>query len=170
MKEQPPCSRVAGCNTPGRCTERQTCLASWRKQRKRDDRLFGKGKRIRDDKAIRRKLLRDRTCRGCGKDAGEGHHIVFRSQGGDDVEDNIAPLCSFCHTVMHDSTKPGERDIIRETIGKHLQPEEVDYVLDRLGEDEGAAYLRRFYKLDVTPDAPAWSARQERASRREASS
>ena len=51
-------------------------------------------------------LLRDRyTCQG--KDCPGGwfldppHHIIFRSQGGSDVEENLITLCRYCHGAKH---------------------------------------------------------------------
>jgi len=32
----------------------------------------------------------------------ERHHLVRRSQGGDDVPENIVPLCGACHRKLHD--------------------------------------------------------------------
>jgi len=36
----------------------------------------------------------------------ELHHLIRRSQGGDDVADNIVPLCGACHRKLHDG-RPG---------------------------------------------------------------
>ena len=30
------------------------------------------------------------------------HHLIRRSQGGDDVPENIVPLCGECHRRLHD--------------------------------------------------------------------
>lgn len=49
---------------------------------------------------VRAKVLaRDRhACRGCGAARLlELHHIAFRSQGGQDHEDNLISLCQSCH-------------------------------------------------------------------------
>ena len=41
-------------------------------------------------------------CRGKHKDSKlEVHHIIFRSQGGSDEEDNLITLCSTCHYNVH---------------------------------------------------------------------
>ena len=56
---------------------------------------------------IKAKVLdRDRyNCQCCkGKHKGsklEVHHIIFRSQGGSDKEDNLITLCSTCHYNVH---------------------------------------------------------------------
>lgn len=42
-------------------------------------------------------------CKGKRKDSKlEVHHIVFRSQGGGDVSDNLITLCHTCHKALHD--------------------------------------------------------------------
>lgn len=44
------------------------------------------------------------TCQVCGKKHTrlEVHHIVYRSQGGTDDEDNLITLCKDCHNNIHD--------------------------------------------------------------------
>ena len=37
----------------------------------------------------------------------ELHHLVRRSQGGDDVADNIVPLCGACHRDYHNGRLGG---------------------------------------------------------------
>jgi hypothetical protein len=71
-------------------------------------------KRIEDPDATRRVCVAEGKCRLCGKRARPyfwkgkhyaggltGHHLVSRSQRGDDVDDNIVPLCGHgtvgCH-------------------------------------------------------------------------
>ena len=58
-------------------------------------------KRILDRYASSRKLKADQACRFCRHSATDGHHILLRSQSGDDVEDNILPLCHTCHMSYH---------------------------------------------------------------------
>jgi 5-methylcytosine-specific restriction endonuclease McrA len=41
-------------------------------------------------------------CQMCGKRANlQVHHILLRSQSGDDIEDNLITLCSECHDQIH---------------------------------------------------------------------
>ena len=50
-------------------------------------------------------LHRDRyTCQCCGKKNTrlEVHHIIYRSQGGTDDENNLITLCENCHSNIHD--------------------------------------------------------------------
>lgn len=44
-------------------------------------------------------------CKGKHKDSKlEVHHIIFRSQGGSDEEDNLMTLCHTCHKNLHSGT------------------------------------------------------------------
>ena len=41
-------------------------------------------------------------CQSCGtKSHLEVHHQEFRSQSGDDSEQNLITLCAACHTAVH---------------------------------------------------------------------
>jgi len=45
-------------------------------------------------------------CRCCKRRSGlHCHHIVFRSQGGDDSTENLITLCSTCHDSVHNVSK-----------------------------------------------------------------
>ena len=57
----------------------------------------------------RKEAIRNRdnyTCQFCGKKHTrlEVHHIIFRSQGGTDDEDNLITLCKSCHDEIHNGT------------------------------------------------------------------
>ncbi len=62
-------------------------------------------KRERDRETIRvRAAVRKRDggkCRCCGKPGFDLHHIVYRSRGGKDTEDNLVTTCRACHTAIH---------------------------------------------------------------------
>jgi hypothetical protein len=120
----------------------------------------GQGGRILDPSATTAKVLADRECRICGGPAATGHHIIPRGgpHYGDDVVDNIGPVggsgTTGCHGALEGS--PG-RDCLgrpispreaRERFGASLRPEEVAYVLSKLGPDAGRDYLRRKYHRD----------------------
>jgi 5-methylcytosine-specific restriction endonuclease McrA len=40
-------------------------------------------------------------CLGCGKKSVDIHHLLFRSHGGTNEIDNLAPLCRRCHDQAH---------------------------------------------------------------------
>lgn len=52
-------------------------------------------------------IKRDKsTCRLCqSHNMLELHHIVFKSHGGKDTEQNLITLCRACHTKAHDNEK-----------------------------------------------------------------
>lgn len=93
-------------------------------------------KRIRDPEAGPRKLAKFAACRGCGTRASDSHHILLRSQGGDDHEDNIMPLCHLCHIKFHD----GNLDIRLK-----LTADERAYLEMKLGRGAAQAYIERRY-------------------------
>jgi 5-methylcytosine-specific restriction endonuclease McrA len=44
------------------------------------------------------------TCQSCGTMSNvEVHHKEFRSQSGDDSEQNLITLCTVCHDAVHHS-------------------------------------------------------------------
>lgn len=89
-------------------------------------------KRIRDPEAIQRKVASDPVCRMCKKRASDGHHVVLRSQGGDDVESNVVPLCHGCHMRYHGGGG-----------GFKITREEYKYVIDKMGLQPAQEYLRK---------------------------
>jgi len=89
-------------------------------------------KRIIDSAAQRVKLDADPNCRVCSDRATDPHHILLKSQGGDDIEDNIMPLCFDCHRRYHNGK-----------VNLWLKPKELIYILDRMGREKGIEYLKR---------------------------
>jgi hypothetical protein len=75
-------------------------------------------------------------CRICGRLPTQLHHLVARSQSGDDTADNLVPLCSDHHSAVHAG------DLLARTLlGGRLTDAEVGYVVDR----RGAAWLEERY-------------------------
>lgn len=77
---------------------------------------------------------------GCDELATQAHHIVFRSMGGDDVEDNMLPLCTDCHVLVHS----------KGPCAIQLRAEEIRYVRQKFvqmgrGKQAGDAYIERRY-------------------------
>jgi 5-methylcytosine-specific restriction endonuclease McrA len=53
---------------------------------------------------LRLKILERDNCRCqfCGARSNlQVHHIIYRSHGGPDAEDNLITLCATCHEVTH---------------------------------------------------------------------
>ena len=55
------------------------------------------------DRLRRQVLRRDGwKCQCCGSRSNlEIHHKEFRSQGGNDSEENLITLCGACHSLLH---------------------------------------------------------------------
>jgi 5-methylcytosine-specific restriction endonuclease McrA len=56
-------------------------------------------------------------CENCGKTAIDIHHLKFRSQGGQDVIENLMALCRECHFEVHNGTRIKTEDL----VAKHLK-------------------------------------------------
>lgn len=82
-----------------------------------------------------------RQCQLCGARtlALDPHHLVPRSQGGDDVVPNFAPLCIF-PPACHKRITENDPDALRRLRGT-LDVLQVAYILER----KGAAWLDRRY-------------------------
>jgi 5-methylcytosine-specific restriction endonuclease McrA len=64
------------------------------------DRAIEAARQLRQARAFVRKRDKGR-CVACGKPGSEVHHVTMRSLGGKDDPDNLALLCSSCHTETH---------------------------------------------------------------------
>ena len=66
-----------------------------------------KGKKLHD--LYKKAWERDKgICQRCGKWVPPGtppHHIIFRSQGGEDKLENLVTLCLECHQMIHGGKK-----------------------------------------------------------------
>jgi 5-methylcytosine-specific restriction endonuclease McrA len=88
-------------------------------------------------------------CRVCGSSADNGklhglvqfHHVVSRQDGGDDIADNIAPLCPSCHSWV---TMRAEATCA--ALLANLSDSEYTYMIERGGEN----YPERAYGLRYT--------------------
>lgn len=66
---------------------------------------FAKTRRVKNPKAAEDK--RTPFCEVCGKSGKtEKHHIIRRSQGGNDEEFNLVFLCKPCHKQAHGTIQP----------------------------------------------------------------
>lgn len=124
--------------------------------------------RVVDRKASKRKLLLDPWCRSCPSRATNCHHLVGKGQRGDDVDDNLIPLCGSgttgCHGALHGtpSTHQGRRRTARDVrlaIGLKIHPSEYGYVLGKLSAadgdlEPGRQYLRDRYYVEAATLQP----------------
>lgn len=89
-------------------------------------------------------------CRICSDPASNGrlhshiqfHHLVTREDGGDDIEDNIVPLCVYCHDGIT-RRKAGFGILLMMS----LTDAEYDYMLKR----GGPTYPERVYGVRGRP-------------------
>jgi 5-methylcytosine-specific restriction endonuclease McrA len=85
--------------------------------------------RVIDQAAGLEKVWTEGRCRLCGyRRSLARHHLVKRSQGGDDVDANLVPLCVACHDGVESSL--GFRALLRRV----LRPEEWAYIVAKIGE------------------------------------
>jgi 5-methylcytosine-specific restriction endonuclease McrA len=102
-------------------------------------------RRIVDRDAGRSKVA-GAACRVCGGRTGlERHHLVPRSQRGDDVDENIVPLCGpwmpSCHKLVTENDPAA-----LATLRGRLWPEEEAYVARKMG----WGWLERRYPSEET--------------------
>ena len=92
-------------------------------------------------------------CRACGWEfqvpggvhgGPQYHHIVSREDHGDDVEDNIAPLCQPCH----DDVTRRDRHVGRALLAS-LSDAEYAYMIERGGPD----YAERAYGVTYSRES-----------------
>lgn len=108
--------------------------------------------RIKDPAAVRRKVKSERMCRcGCGRPATDGHHILPRSLGGDDVEANIMGLFHDDH-MLYEFGGEADRKAMASLLGSRLQDDEVRYVVRKRGFEPGVEFLKRYYHRDLNHD------------------
>lgn len=120
-------------------------------------------KRIVDHVAVRSTLLRFNWCAACSRPAGGAHHVIPRSEGGDDVPGNIVGLCgsgtSDCHGAWHGNPyvilgMRRDAEWVRRRVGHELRERRRDvlaYVCEKLGDDAGLDYLCRIYYINEVP-------------------
>lgn len=60
---------------------------------------FPKSPRIKDPNLLA--TFRSFPCLVCGVQPSEAHHITTRGAGGDDVPENLMPLCTYHHQLWH---------------------------------------------------------------------
>ena len=114
---------------------------------------FKKPPRYIDPEALRQFHAIGHDCLTCGYYRCSAHHLIKRSQGGDDVQENLIPLCTACHVVLHDGgkvtvfgvtfTQQGVRNRIGQFLTSEAGEDHLDYVKTKLGVG-AAAFLERY--------------------------
>jgi len=100
---------------------------------------------VKADKAgwerIREEKINGRSCRVCVAFlAATAHHLVPRSLGGDDVEDNLVGLCGSGTTGCHGLVEARDPWAC-SLLGLRLTDAERAYVIEK----KSAAWLERYY-------------------------
>lgn len=121
--------------------------------------------RIVDRGAIRRAKLMYPWCAACGAgpDVGlNGHHVLGKGVGGDDVVSNIVCLCGTgttrCHGAHHGNPymqaaaggvlRRIDAEWVDRKVGEtllHSRQDVIGYLLGKLGESQGREFLTRTY-------------------------
>lgn len=109
-----------------------TDLEAWRAARREIPRPTP---RIVKRGAGRLKCNTEARCRVCGARtlAVDAHHVVPRSQGGDDVAENLVPLCAPWEPSCHRLVTENDPDALR-ALRAALEADEIAYVISRKGE------------------------------------
>jgi 5-methylcytosine-specific restriction endonuclease McrA len=113
-------------------------LASARKRYRRKVASRATWERLRDEKGD--------ACRICGQTDPalfELHHLVHRDDLGDDVADNLVPLCGDCHRGVH-LREPAHCRLLLT----RLTDAEYSYMVERGGE----SYPERVYGIEYGDD------------------
>lgn len=81
------------------------------------------------DKEIYQKIADEQKwCQLCGSTNWlEIHHIIYRSQGGNNDERNLIRLCKKCHMLVHSNKKKWQEFLLKMQYNKYgeFKKEEV---------------------------------------------
>lgn len=104
-------------------------------------------------------VLSQPSCAICGQEAATAHHILKRSQGGDDSLSNLVALCGSGTTGCHGKIENNDHDSL-QTLGYYLlgrRPDVIRYLDCKRPKEGGASYIMRRYirrpTAAVTSDA-----------------
>src|SRR5947209_8679313 len=71
------------------------------------------------------------VCRCCGTKGTQVHHVLFRSQGGNEELSNLILLCSDCHTTKaHGDRARAYRALFRKYIWLRMVEDRAIFVSD----------------------------------------
>lgn len=106
--------------------------------------------RIRDRELLRRMHFEFEECVLCGNVEFSIHHFLKRSQGGDDVRENLTALCGHGTAGCHGRVEASEEEACR-ALGVHVtryRADTVAYLGRRLESPEAAAeWLQRHLRV-----------------------
>lgn len=92
------------------------------------------------------------VCTHCALRPIELHHVVSRSQGGDDVVENLCPLCHVCHMKLEGHETGWER--VAASVRQYviLSRPRCVYVIGKIGWDR---FNARYPMLNESEGSPA---------------
>jgi hypothetical protein len=116
------------------------------------------GARIKDPELMRQAHWAFDECVICGDIQVTIHHVLSKSSTawgiGDDVWENLIPLCGSGTTGCHGAVE-GELDSVCRAVGLYIvehRPDTVDYLIRKLRSREAAEeFLRRRYRVVLQP-------------------
>lgn len=104
-----------------------------------------KPRRIVDKQAWKRAVRREPECVICGKPTQSSHHLLKRSQAGDDFPPNLVGVCGDgvrgCHGRLE-----AEDVVTRKLLGEYVMERRRDftaYLEAKLGAEQSREWLRR---------------------------
>jgi len=111
-------------------------------------------KRVKNPKAMSDAHKRGGVCAlNCNTTPVSLHHVLPRSQGGDDVAANMLFLCGSGTTGHHGLVEANDTPTL-VLLGEHLlleRPDTISYIKGKLGEEAGTAWLARKLLLVTAP-------------------
>lgn len=108
--------------------------------------------RILDRLATTRACLRWRECAVCGEPSATGHHVLAKGDGGDDVLENIVPLCGSGTTGCHGLVENRDWEALR-ALGSWIlacRPDVLEYLFRKLPQPE-SWIERNLYLIVLRP-------------------
>ena len=115
-------------------------------------------RRIVDPDTLRKFVQLGQRCLVCGqKNAVDAHHVLRRSKGGDDLFENLVPLCRRCHGAYHGNQYINDWGIIvnagvvRFKTARWLETDDGRetraYLVGKLGKAAADVYLKREFGI-----------------------
>lgn len=118
-------------------------------------------KRLRDPEVFKRFHRQNHVCVSCHYNRSvQAHHLLPRSQSGDDIAANLTALCLLCHSALHGNPQHGHPElgyltpeIVRERIGAWLMSdaglEARFYLIGKLGLEGSKAWAERMFGVSL---------------------
>lgn len=100
--------------------------------------------RVRDPEVLKRFHEAGHLCLVCLWHRVDAHHLLLRSQSGDDVLANLIPLCSSCHEALHLGIV-----LPRDTIGRYILSERGTEALSYLRSKRSDGWIEKRFGVEL---------------------